>query len=292
MSYCIHCNPASCSCEGECLQQRGGHDHLSSLKKSTLKNSWQMDNRWFGSGFSVLCSHWHLAQPLVLPFSCPFPLPYNDTRPPRSGWVQVTPCGLYAHSPEQAWSTWRAQRRVIHHPSSNLSWATQCAQSLVAWQGTGGHLLLACTWSVWCRLGCAASSTWGWCGGACLLLSRCCLPKALLKCFAFPRAIWERKPPPEHLCKVLKHAFSLVGKSSSQAELVGENLKWLKLLALWRWKKSLLPFCCTPPSTVLARSLRRGEAVQGGGSLPLFVARAVLYYCGFFRWWGVLFWFF
>lgn len=100
---------------------------------------------------------------------------------------------------------------------------------------------------------------WGWCGGVCLLPSRCCLPKALLKGFASPRVMWERQPAPKHPSKMLKHAYTSGGEAH-------HRLNWS--VRTWNgWNgfqshnvKSLFSLSAVPPQQ------RAGTLPQGGRS--------------------------
>ena len=102
-----------------------------------------MDGLGLVSLFYVLVSIWH--NHLCFLSAARFPFPTMTCAPTRirggAGNCFQIICS-FACTLEQSRSTWRAQRIVIRHPSSNMSWATQCAQSLVALMGTGGHLLL------------------------------------------------------------------------------------------------------------------------------------------------------
>lgn len=111
---------------------------------------------WF---LYVLVSIWHNHSCFLSPARFPFPtMTCAPTRIRVGAGSSLQIICLYACILKQTWSTWRAQRMVIHHPSSNLSWATERAQSLVALVGTSclsGVLLLgvAWKWSLCCRLG-------------------------------------------------------------------------------------------------------------------------------------------
>lgn len=87
--------------------------------------------------------------------------------------------------------------------------------------------------------------------------------------------MWERQPAPKHPSKMLKHAYTSGGGSSSQIELVSENLKWLKWLSVSQCEKSLLPFCCAPPAACWHAASGGPKLLQRGGFL--FVEGAVFY---------------
>lgn len=182
------------------------------------------------------------------------------------------------------------KRIIVHHLSSNLFWATQRPQSLVRhwhwWPPPACLRLLgsvlsktralllcetACDRCFQCRSGCSASSRWGWCGGICPLPPCCCLPKALLKRFASPRSVQDRRSGPVHPCKMLNHAFLLVGGKLITDWIGRGEPEMAEIACSTAVKKVSSPFRLCPPSTVLAGEL---ELLQRGG-FP-FVGGAVL----------------
>lgn len=148
---------------------------------------------------------------------------------------------------------------------SSLLWAilsTQSAQSLAALVGTGGHPLLgwhcliqgiACSWSLGYGLGYAASSTRGWCGGLCLLPSH--YQKHCSNALPLPGLSGKGN----HLLNTPARCWNMLLTSGGKAhhiELVGGNLKWLKVLAVLQRKLCSLFLLCPQHSTDISGELK------------------------------------
>lgn len=124
--------------EGEGQKSTGGHNHAPSLKKSTLKNSdWDrltVHGSGLGSVFYALIRFGTTTCASFLLSLFPFPTVTCAPTLVRVGagsFLQMI--RSFTHTLEQTWSTWRAQRLIICHPSSSLSWAMCFVSPRVIW---------------------------------------------------------------------------------------------------------------------------------------------------------------